>query len=89
MLLILTRKPGEAITLPLGGTQVVVTVNKTNDARASLKIEAPAQVLIMRNELLTQTPCACDAPMLGRMPGVCRECGGTFEVAVEGKEQGP
>lgn len=57
MMLILSRREGESITLMDGETSVEITIQKIRDAgckRCSISIEAPPSVTIIRNELLSE-----------------------------------
>lgn len=51
-MLVLTRKKGDSIiiTCPCG-TEIVVTIQETNAGRASVGVEAPKEVGILRQEL--------------------------------------
>ena len=53
LMLLLNRKPGEAITLQIGDIAVRVLVLDIREGRVNLGIEAPASVKIMREELVT------------------------------------
>lgn len=53
MALIIGRKPGESIRI---GEDIKVTVIKTEDNLLRLKIEAPKDMKIVREELLRNNP---------------------------------
>jgi carbon storage regulator len=53
-MLVLTRKTGESITIGDGEVQVVITVLNTSRGAVSIGIDAPADILISRGELLTE-----------------------------------
>lgn len=52
-MLVLTRKPGTALVLSNG---VTVTVTKVTGNKVSLGIDAPSDVRVVRDELLTLPP---------------------------------
>ncbi len=52
-MLILSRKIGESIVI---GNNVVVTVRETHGGRIRLAIEAPRDVLVLRQELIGSRP---------------------------------
>lgn len=52
-MLTLSRKTGQRITI---GKDVVVYINKCSRGRVTLSIEAPADVKILRAELVPQEP---------------------------------
>ena len=64
-MLVLTRKPGEKVTI---GEGIVVTVLSANGGRIRLGIEAPDHVPIVRGELsffLDEDPKAATCPPKG------------------------
>lgn len=48
-MLVLTRKPGQTITL--GGHTITITIIKTQSGRVRVGIDAPREVKILRGEL--------------------------------------
>lgn len=64
--LVLSRRPKERVFIWVGQTVVAVSVYKTSAASASLVFEAPAEVQIVREELVSRkvahTPQATDQP---------------------------
>jgi carbon storage regulator len=52
-MLVLSRKIGESILI---GENVVVTVREMRGGRIRLAIEAPQEVLVLRNELIGKRP---------------------------------
>lgn len=52
-MLILGRRTHEKLTI---GNNVTITVCKINDGAVKLGIDAPADVVIMRDDAVTQTP---------------------------------
>ncbi len=52
-MLVLSRKIGESIVI---GNNVVVTVRETHGGRIRLAIEAPRDVLVLRQELIGSRP---------------------------------
>jgi len=52
-MLVLSRKIGESILI---GDNVVVTVREMHGGRIRLAIEAPQDVLVLRNELIGKRP---------------------------------
>ncbi len=55
-MLVLSRKIGESIVI---GNNVVVTVRETHGGRIRLSVEAPQDVLVLRQELVgTRPSCA-------------------------------
>ena len=53
-MLVLSRKIGESIVI---GGNVIVTVRETHGGRIRLAIEAPQDVLVLRQELIGTRPC--------------------------------
>ena len=53
-MLVLTRRPGESVTLLYGDIEIVVTVDQIWNAngRVTLGFEAPVDVAIIRTELM-------------------------------------
>jgi len=52
-MLILSRRASEKLTI---GNDVMITVCKVKDGEVKLGIDAPADVVIMRDDAVTQTP---------------------------------
>jgi carbon storage regulator len=53
MALVVGRKPGESILI---GDDIKITVIKTDDNMLRLKVEAPKDISIVREELLSNKP---------------------------------
>lgn len=72
-MLVLSRKPGEAIRI---GNDTVVVIQSIRGNRVSVAVEAPSATKILRGELLSlvdsETPCRFDvsAPSLAAPAGV-------------------
>lgn len=49
-MLVLSRKPGEKVVI---GGNITITVVDVNGGRVKIGIEAPAEVAILRGELMT------------------------------------
>lgn len=52
-MLLIARKPGEAFTLQIGDIAVRVVLLDIREGRVNLGIDAPAEVRILRDELMT------------------------------------
>jgi len=48
----LSRKPGERVRLTVGNIEIWVAVDQSSNRRARLVFQAPAEVIITREELL-------------------------------------
>lgn len=57
-MLVLSRRPGESITLQVGGETIRVDVVETRTGRAAIGIHASQQVVVVRSELLKRARCA-------------------------------
>lgn len=53
-MLLISRKPGEVVTLQIGDIAVRVLVLDIREGRVNLGIEAPSSVRILREELIRQ-----------------------------------
>ena len=51
-MLVITRKPGEAIVIDSSGVTIEITVIETAKGQTKLGVSAPKEVKIMRSELL-------------------------------------
>jgi carbon storage regulator len=52
-MLILSRRASEKVTI---GNDITVTVCRVNDGQVKLGIDAPADVVVMRDDAVTKTP---------------------------------
>lgn len=54
-MLVVTRSPGESVTMVHEGVQIVVHILDANKSRVRVGIVAPSHVEIMRTEILTRS----------------------------------
>lgn len=51
-MLVLTRKPGQALVADINGVEVKITVLTCNQYKAKIGIQAPTTVRVLREELI-------------------------------------
>lgn len=69
-MLVLSRRENERLKL---GDSIVVTVVRLSGDKVRLGIEAPADVVVLREELDTlDRPGVASAPAIGRKPAIAR-----------------
>ena len=69
-MLVLSRKESQRIRL---GDSIVITIVKISGDKVRVGIEAPSNVLVLRDELETRDPAAASAPPAAADPVALRQ----------------